>query len=936
MREFYAASIVLYIVVSLLYTVHHVQCKKSENRLSDAIIPKVYDLFIQVDMNSHVFNGRMIIDVHVNSAVSTIQLHNIGLVISDKVVVNNATDNNIISESINILYNNATEIMDIKLDQTLLADSDYKILLSFNGSIEFDMKGLYMSTYYDGEIKYIATTFSAAAYARKIFPCFDEPNFKAKFRLKVACPNGFFTLANTEAINTELVDDWSITEFNETIPMSTYLLAFTVSNFKNLTTLGNPQFSVYASSKEYKNMEFALNISRSALKALEEYTIHSYPLNKMDFIAIDDFLYGAMENWGLISFKTSRIVNPVGKRNRKKIQDIINIISHELVHQWFGNLVTCEYWDYVWLNEGFASYLEYIIADMILPEWRILEQFTIEDMHPVMLNDVKPKTHAMTRNVNTPEEITKIYDFVAYPKAASVIRMMEQLMTPEIFKSMIYRYLFNRKYSTATDEDLYEAIDSFQGHFNIKKQNFPKLSDIFRSWANNEGFPILNVQHTKGEITSTVQVSQELFIPNLNETEISNFIIPYNYITSENIVENNWNPTFNTFWRSLNETEANFKLDKQPNWIIFNIQQTGYYRVNYDTDNWNAIINVLDSSTYSTIHFLNRAQLLDDSFNLAKSGYLDFTINLNILKYLRREYELVPITAGFKAIQFMLSHLNDQPFYEDFKNIMLNIIDEIYERVNYPSHPEYPKTFSENHHAVLKLKVNLFACRFGATSCVKDADEKMNFDDVPDIDDRPYFYCGILRSKSSENQWNNLWTRLEEIVKSTELYRDNQEEISEILYAFSYCDNDPQRVNNLLMKLFNKSQSATDNKISNDDATVIIGNLIRASKIHRELVMDFYDEHYETVKEIVPLTAVLSAFAEAINTEDHSKRLKNLAANHGIDVSKTIEEIEKNIHWMSMKVPEIATWVKNEKGAAIKLNFSIIAVIFSLSIIALK
>ena len=283
--------------------------------------------------------------------------------------------------------------------------------------------------------------------------------------------------------------------------------------------------------------------------------------------------------------------------------------------------------------------------------------------------------------------------------------------------------------------------------------------------------------------------------------------------------------------------------------LLFIISISGYYRVNYDTDNWNAIINVLDSSTYRSIHILNRAQLLDDSFNLAKSGYLDFTINLNILKYLRREYELVPITAGFKAIQFMLSHLDDQPFYEDFKNIMLNIIDEIYERVNYPSHPEYPKTFSENHHAVLKLKVNLFACRFGATLCVKDADEKMNFDDVPDIDDRPHFYCGVLRSKSSQNQWNNLWNRLEEVSKSTELYRDNQEEISEILYAFSYCDNDLKRVNKLLMDIFNKSQPSTDNKISNDDATVVIGNLIRASAKHREVVMDFYDEHYEAVND---------------------------------------------------------------------------------------
>lgn len=153
MRQFFNALCVLFIVISLLYKAHHVQCKKSENRLSDAVIPKVYDLFIKVDMNSRVFDGNVIIDVHVNSAVSTIQLHNIGLEINEKVVVNNATDNSFVSESINISYDKTIEIMNVELNQTLLADSDYKILLSFKGPIEFDMKGLYMSTYYDGEIK---------------------------------------------------------------------------------------------------------------------------------------------------------------------------------------------------------------------------------------------------------------------------------------------------------------------------------------------------------------------------------------------------------------------------------------------------------------------------------------------------------------------------------------------------------------------------------------------------------------------------------------------------------------------------------------------------------------------------------------------------------------------------------------------------------------
>lgn len=220
-----------------------------------------------------------------------------------------------------------------------------------------------------------------------------------------------------------------------------------------------------------------------------------------------------------------------------------------------------------------------------------------------------------------------------------------------------------------------------------------------------------------------------------------------------------------------------------------------------------------------------------------------------MLKYLQREYELVPITAGFNAIEFMLAHFDDQPFYEHLQHIMLNIIDEIYERVNYPSHPEYPKTFSDNHHAVVRLTVNLIACQSGAALCVKDATEKMSFDKLTDIDDRPHFYCGILKGTSSNNHWDNLWNRLTEITASMEISRDNQEEISEILYAFTHCDNDSIRLEKLLVNLVGASQSDERKGFANDALTAVIGDLIRAGIKQRDIVMDFYDEHFEAVND---------------------------------------------------------------------------------------
>lgn len=247
---------------------------------------------------------------------------------------------------------------------------------------------------------------------------------------------------------------------------------------------------------------------------------------------------------------------------------------------------------------------------------------------------------------------------------------------------------------------------------------------------------------------------------------------------------------------------------------------------------------------------------MDDSFNLAKSGYLNFNITLSMLKYLRREYELMPITTGFRAIQFFLTYLDNQPFYNNLISIMREITDEIYVRINNVSHPEYPKGFSENYHQNVKLKVNLLACRFGAPSCVQDARNFMFLDDSttlqikqPSADDRPHIFCGALQGDLADNHWTQLKSRLLKMTTSIELYRDNQDEINDILYAFSNCDNSLVRVEIFLMDIFNKSQSPSYDIITKDDATRVIGNLIKSSSKHRELVLDFYMDRFTSFNE---------------------------------------------------------------------------------------
>lgn len=237
--------------------------------------------------------------------------------------------------------------------------------------------------------------------------------------------------------------------------------------------------------------------------------------------------------------------------------------------------------------------------------------------------------------------------------------------------------------------------------------------------------------------------------------------------------------------------------------------------------------------------------MLDDSFNLAKAGYVDFSIALDVLKYLHREYELMPLTDGFKAIEFLLTRFDaQQSFYDDLISIMRDTLDEIYVRVNNASHPEYPRIFSDNYHQMVKLKVNLVACKFKAPTCIDDARTQMALYDLtirkPSADERQFIYCGALHDDLA---WMQLKVRLAEITNGDEMYRDNQDEISDILHALTNCDDNVERVENLLTDIFNKSH----NLISVEDAAIVMGNLIRGSTKTRELVMDFYRTRFETV-----------------------------------------------------------------------------------------
>ena len=258
----------------------------------------------------------------------------------------------------------------------------------------------------------------------------------------------------------------------------------------------------------------------------------------------------------------------------------------------------------------------------------------------------------------------------------------------------------------------------------------------------------------------------------------------------------------------------------------------------------------MNGENFISTHELNRAQLLDDSFNLARYDYLDFNIALNLTKYLRHERDLIPLTAGFKAIEFLLTRLDQEDFFKELRAILLSIVEEIYVNIN---DDDVEVTAEDEDYQVLtKLLVNSFACRIGVKPCIDDATKKLFLFDLTtrnaDVDERPFLYCGVLGGDLDNYHWTQLKRKIVTATEAT--YRDMQEEFNEIFEAFSSCDKNLSRVEQLLNDIFTfDNETLGYNFITRENAVQVVGNLIKTSSEHRSLMMKFFSKNFDAVNE---------------------------------------------------------------------------------------
>ncbi|MDH3248857.1 MAG: M1 family metallopeptidase, partial [Acidimicrobiia bacterium] len=444
----------------------------------------------------------------------------------------------------------------------------------------------------------IATTQFEATDARRAFPCWDEPDFKAVFSVTLVVPEDLLAVSNTSEISREPAGEGRVrVSYADTIKMSTYLVAFVVGPFESTDTVdvdGVPLRIIAPRGKGHLT-EFALDCGAFCLRYLSDYYGIPYPGDKVDMIAIPDFAFGAMENLGAITYRETALLVDPSQASQAELVRILDVIAHELAHMWFGDLVTMKWWDGIWLNEAFATFMEMKATDAMRPEWKRWLAFGATERPWAYGTDSLASSRPVEFEVMSPDEANEMFDALTYGKGSSVLRMIEQYLGEDVFRNGVGSYLRTHSYSNTVTSDLWHGLDSASGM---------DVGAIMDTWILQTGFPQVEVSRTAGGIT--LQQRRYLTIPDESDTTLWKIPIVLRGSASGTPFEH----------RLVLETfSTELEIDGRVDWVVANAGGHGFYRVDYVGDLFDACVENL-----SELAALERFCLIDDAWAFVESG----------------------------------------------------------------------------------------------------------------------------------------------------------------------------------------------------------------------------------------------------------------------------------------------------------------------------
>ncbi|XP_050301023.1 puromycin-sensitive aminopeptidase [Anthonomus grandis grandis] len=847
---------------------------KPFQRLPKNVKPQHYALNLVPDLKSLTFKGDVSVKIEVLESTDEIILNALELNIESVQVKG---DKIFIPKEIQVIQSDET--VHFKFD-THIAPGVYTLDVVFNGEINNKMRGLYRSKYINekGEECYAAVTQFESTDARRCFPCWDEPAVKATFDITLVVPKDRVALSNMP-VKSQEPDGEDVVKYTfETTPiMSTYLVAAVIGEYDYVEGKSSDGVLVRVYTPKGKKDQglFALDVATKVLPYYKEYFNIAYPLPKIDLIAIADFMAGAMENWGLVTYReTALLVDPQNTSAVSK-QWIALVVGHELAHQWFGNLVTMEWWTHLWLNEGYASFVEFLCVNYLFPEYDIWTQFVNDSYIKALELDSLNNSHPIEVPVGNPSEIDEIFDDISYNKGASVIRMLHHYIGDEDFRKGMHNYLTKHQYKNTFTEDLWEALEDAS-----KKP----VGEVMSTWTKQMGFPLVSVtskRATDGKGVHLTLTQSKFTADGSPAPETYKWMIPISISTSKN-------PSKEVISTVLKEKQTEIFVPDvtETDWIKVNPGTIGFYRTKYPPEMLEKFVPAIKDKSLPP---LDRLGLVDDLFAMVKAGH---TNTVEVLKFLRAFEDETDYNV-WSSISNILSKLSQLlgclgPIKEGYDKYQKQLLSKVNKRLGWNSNK------GETHlDTLLRSLVLGRMALLNDDKTIEEArarlEKHIDGTEVLSADLRSACYKTVLRAGGQKE-----FETLLKLYRTTDLHEE-KDRISRSMGAASELET--------LKKVLDFAMS--DEVRSQDKAFVIIATSLHS--IGRELSWEFFKDNWTTMHEQFKgslMTRLVKYLTENFTCEEKAKEVEAFFQEHSVPgsertVQQSVESIRLNAKWLS-------------------------------------
>lgn len=604
-------------------------------RLPKSIKPSRYDITIKPDHIAQTFTGEVIITVDIAEPTNSITLNAAELTLSEARIA--VRDGEQTASTIDVDTEAQTATMTFP---EVCARGTATLHIAFSGAYNKNLCGIYPSTYTDSnEAKHtITTTHFEATDARRAFPCWDEPECKAVFAITLIIDRDLSAYSNAPILEErEMGDNKKRVRFADSMKMSTYLVAFVVGKLvESHTVLSDetPMRVVSVPGREHLH-DYALDVCDASLRYYANYFEIPYPGAKMDMIALPDFAMGAMENLGCVTYRETALLVDPARASRPEIERVTEVIAHENAHMWFGDLVTMRWWNGIWLNEAFATFMAAMFACDFRPEW---ETWTSEALsrNAAMNVDSMSSTRPIEYEVVHPDDARGMFDLLTYEKGCAVLRMLEQHLTPEVFRKGIAAYLKDNAYDNTENSDLWDALETSSGE---------PVRALMDSWIFQGGYPILHASLAKNG--TTLRITQKRFRYLQDDDAPSVWHVP---VSVRACIDGE----VKHFKQILVETTGEISLGGTPEWLVINENMSGYYRVAYDDTLREKLVVKL-----SALHPIERVSLVSDGWASCLAGDSDLASFLSLFEALAHDDDPNVWTTFIGALRLIEKTLDE-------------------------------------------------------------------------------------------------------------------------------------------------------------------------------------------------------------------------------------------------------------------------------------